>query len=76
MNEPHLNVFWAKQGQVHSNSVEEVSGRESGGNSLEDNWVSRHSKQLKENTVEETIIINICKPVHKNREAGTPFIKD
>ena len=42
LDKPRLNVIWPEQRQLHSNIVEKVCGRESGGNSLEDGWISRH----------------------------------
>ena len=43
LNNLHLDVVRPEWGQLHPDSFEEVSSGERGGNSLEDDWISRHT---------------------------------
>ena len=43
LNKPCLDVVRPEWGQLHPDSFEEVSSGERGGNSLEDDWISRHT---------------------------------
>ena len=70
LNKPCLDVVWPERRHFHSYRVEKVGGRESGRNFLEDGSISRHSKQLKRNTLEQTILAYLCKPVQKTGRQG------
>ena len=70
LNKPCLDVVWPERRHFHSYRVEKVGGRESGRNFLEDGSISRHSKKLKRNTLEQTILAYLCKPVQKTGRQG------
>ena len=73
LHKPCLNVVRPEGRQLNTNSIEKVGGGESGGNSLDDGWISRNIKQLEKKTTCSKPTY-LYKSVKKTREAGQDIL--